>query len=319
MSEPEVGELVSIAAHALKTPLAVIAGYSELLRARDDAAVREEGLAHISEAAQQLLRVTDDVLALVSLDAPAFPEPLALGELMEEAVQRFEERAGRPLAPAPDNPRLVVFADREHVLALVAALGGSFPGVGEAATITLREDGRTAVLTLSCGASAPVRDTTRFARYVARRLAEANGGALSIEGAAATVKLPLAGAPPGVLRLLLVDDDDAVRSLLRMTLPTEEFVVVEAADGEEALAELQRERPDIVLLDWKLPGRSGGVVLADLRREHPGLPVIVLTADMTAKTREEATALGADTFLTKPFSPRELLGVVERLLPGRAG
>ncbi len=313
----ETDELVSVAAHALKTPLAVIAGYSELLQARDDPAVREEGLAHISEAAQQLLRVTDDVLALVSLDAPSFPEPVALGELMEEAVQRFEERAGRPLAAAPDNPWLVVFADREHVLALVAALGGSFPGDGEAATIALREDGHTALLTLSCSSVAPARDTNYFARYVARRLAEASGGALSIEGAVATVKLPLAGVPPGALRLLLVDDDDAVRSLLRMTLPLGEFVVVEAADGEAALAELERERPDIVLLDWKLPGRSGGEVLAALRREHPGLPVIVLTADVTAKTREEATALGADTFLTKPFSPRELLGVVERLVPGR--
>ena len=313
----EADELVSVAAHALKTPLAVIAGYSELLRARDDPAVREEGLAHISEAAQQLLRVTDDVLALVSLDAPSFPEPVALGELMEEAARRFEERSGRPLAAAPDNPWLVVFADREHVLALVAALGGSFPGDGEAATIALREDGRTAVLTLSCGAVAPVRDTTRFARHVARRLAEASGGALSIEGAVAIVKLPLAGVPPGAMRLLLVDDDDAVRSLLRMTLPAGGFVIIEAANGEVALAELERERPDIVLLDWKLPGRSGGEVLAALRREHPGLPVIVLTADMTAKTREEATALGADTFLTKPFSPRELLGVVERLVPGR--
>ena len=313
----EADELVSVAAHALKTPLAVIAGYSELLQARDDPAVREEALAHISEAARQLLRVTDDVLALVSLDAPSFPEPVALGELMEEAAQRFEERAGRPLAAASGNPWLVVFADREHVLALIAALGGSFPGDGEAATIELREDGRTAVLTLSCGAVAPVRDTTRFASYVARRLAEASGGALSIEGAVATVKLPLAGVPPGALRLLLVDDDAAVRRLLRMTLPAGEFVVIEAADGEEALAELERERPDIVLLDWKLPGLSGGEVLAELRREHPGLPVIVLTADITAKTRKEASALGADTFLTKPFSPRELLGVVERLVPRR--
>ena len=313
----EADELVSVAAHALKTPLAVIAGYSELLQARDDPAVREEALAHISEAARQLLRVTDDVLALVSLDAPSFPEPVALGELMEEAAQRFEERAGRPLAAASDIPWLVVFADREHVLALIAALGGSFPGDGEAATIELREDGRTAVLTLSCGAVAPVRDTTRFASYVARRLAEASGGALSIEGAVATVKLPLAGVPPGALRLLLVDDDAAVRRLLRMTLPAGEFVVIEAADGEEALAEFERERPDIVLLDWKLPGLSGGEVLAELRREHPGLPVIVLTADITAKTRKEASALGADTFLTKPFSPRELLGVVERLVPRR--
>ena len=261
--------------------------------------------------------MTDDVVALVSLDAPSFPEPVALGELLEEAAQRFEERAGSTFAAARDNPWLVVFADPEHVLALVAALGGSFPGDGEPATLALREDGNTAVLTLSFGTGSPIHDAARFARHVARRLAEASGGALSIEGAVATVKLPLAGVPPGALRLLLVDDDDAVRSLLRMTLPAGEFVVIDAADGEQALAELERERPDIVLLDWKLPGRSGGEVLAALRREHPGLPVIVLTADMTAKTREAAAALGADTFLTKPFSPRELLGVVERLVPGR--
>ena len=66
----EADELVSVAAHALKTPLAVIAGYSELLQARDDPAVREEGLARISEAAQQLLCVTDDVLAVGEDDEP---------------------------------------------------------------------------------------------------------------------------------------------------------------------------------------------------------------------------------------------------------
>ena len=178
----------------------MIAGYWSFSgRAHDPPSARKGS--HTSRRRRVAARVTDDVLALVSLDAPSYPEPVALGELMEEAAQRFEERAGRPLVPASDNPWLVVFADREHVLALIATLGGSFPGDGEAATIALLEDGRTAVLTLSCGAVAPVRDTNRFARHVARRLAEASGGALSIEGSVATVKLPPAGVPPGGLRL----------------------------------------------------------------------------------------------------------------------
>jgi DNA-binding response OmpR family regulator len=113
---------------------------------------------------------------------------------------------------------------------------------------------------------------------------------------------------------MIVDDDDSVRSLLRMTLPEDEYEIDEATDGEQALASLDERVPELVLLDWKMPGRHGSLVLDELKSRHPKLPVIVLTAEIAEHHRSLAEALKVDVFLTKPFSPLELLETIERLL-----
>lgn len=115
-------------------------------------------------------------------------------------------------------------------------------------------------------------------------------------------------------RVLIVDDDDTVRALLRTTLPAEDFEVVEAEDGDKALGLIDEKRPHLVLLDWKMPGRHGALVLDDVKQRYPQLPVIVLTAEDREPQRELAASLGADSFLTKPFSPLEVIETVERLL-----
>lgn len=118
-------------------------------------------------------------------------------------------------------------------------------------------------------------------------------------------------------RVLIVDDDEAIRKLLRMTLPDDAYEVVEAADGEEVGGVLEEGPPDLVVLDWKMPGVHGAFVLDELKGRHPTLPVIVLTAEGRDSQRALADALRADAFLTKPFSPIELLDTIERLLrPG---
>jgi CheY-like chemotaxis protein len=119
-------------------------------------------------------------------------------------------------------------------------------------------------------------------------------------------------------RVLIIDDDVFVRRLLRMTLPADEFEIAEACDGDIALAVAEAHRPELVLLDWCMPTVSGDAVLAELKQRFPTLAVIVLTA--AAEQRARAEALGADGFLTKPFSPLELLRTVEQLLaPMRRG
>ena len=120
------------------------------------------------------------------------------------------------------------------------------------------------------------------------------------------------------LQILIVDDDEGVRSLLRTTLPMEEYEVVEAVDGDQALALLNEGVPDLVLLDWKMPGRHGSLVLDELKSRHPQLPVIVLTAEIAEHHRTLAEALKVDVFLTKPFSPLGLLETIERLLSERS-
>lgn len=117
---------------------------------------------------------------------------------------------------------------------------------------------------------------------------------------------PRSGAAPR--RIVLVDDDPTLRSLLRATLSEDVYEVAEAGDAAGAVATIEREPVDLVVLDWRLPDGDGGHVLAEVKARWPELPVIVLTAE------RDAAAEHADAFLTKPFSPVQLLDVVDRLL-----
>jgi ribonuclease P protein subunit RPR2 len=116
------------------------------------------------------------------------------------------------------------------------------------------------------------------------------------------------------LRLLLVDDEPALRELLRVTFEGADVSVVEAGSGEEALAEVSRELPDVMVLDLRLPGIEGSDLCRRLRQDEATreLPIIVLTgADGPELVR--ARRSGADEVVRKPFSPLELLALVERL------
>ena len=101
-----------------------------------------------------------------------------------------------------------------------------------------------------------------------------------------------------------------------MTLPAEDFEISEAADGDIALAVAEVQRPDLVLLDWRMPTVSGETVLTELKARYPHVAVVVLTVE--GEQRSRAGELGADAFLTKPFSPLELLRTVEQLVANRA-
>ncbi len=111
---------------------------------------------------------------------------------------------------------------------------------------------------------------------------------------------------------MLVDDDPSVRRLLSLTLPVEGFEILES-DGSDAVELARRGQPDLIFLDWRLPGARGEDVLRELKRGSTP-PVIVLTAEQAPRERRTALGLGADLFLTKPFSPLELFEAVERLL-----
>jgi CheY-like chemotaxis protein len=190
----------SLVAHRLKTPLAVIAGFAEILQTRDDPATRDEAIAHISRAAKQLTAEIDDLLGIET----TMP-------------------AGAVTARPPD------------------------------------------------------RD------YRAR--------------------------------VVVIDDDDFVRRLLRTTLPADAFEIAEASDGAIALALVEIQRPDLVVLDWQMPNLSGEAVLVELKDRFPTMPILVLTVD--SDQRANALHLGADAFLTKPFSPLELLRTADTLLTPR--
>src|SRR5579862_3654516 len=125
-------------------------------------------------------------------------------------------------------------------------------------------------------------------------------------------------------RVLIVEDEAALVTMLRYNLEREGFAVEEAADGEEALLRIAERRPDAVLLDWMLPLVSGLEVCRQIRQATAtrGLPVIMLTARGEEGDRIRGLDSGADDYVVKPFSPSELVArlraVIRRAHPDPA-
>ena len=117
-------------------------------------------------------------------------------------------------------------------------------------------------------------------------------------------------------RVVVVEDEPDIAALIAYQLTREGFRVETAATGTEALAAIQREVPDLLVLDRMLPGLSGDDVLRTLKAETATrtVPVLVLTARREQEERIEGFELGADDYLTKPFSPRELVLRVHAIL-----
>jgi two-component system KDP operon response regulator KdpE len=115
--------------------------------------------------------------------------------------------------------------------------------------------------------------------------------------------------------VLIVDDEPDVRALVSTALEYSpgDVEVLEAGDGDEALRVVRASQPDIVILDLALPSRDGFSVLEELRREST-LPVIVLTARGMEHDKIRGLELGADDYMTKPFSPRELVARIQTVL-----
>lgn len=109
--------------------------------------------------------------------------------------------------------------------------------------------------------------------------------------------------------ILVVEDEAALVTLLRYNLEREGFRVLEAGNGEEALLLIKEQRPDLVLLDWMLPILSGIEICRQIRRspEHRLTPVIMLTARGEEADKLRGLEVGADDYVTKPFSPSELV------------
>ncbi|OAH55925.1 two-component system response regulator [Domibacillus aminovorans] len=115
------------------------------------------------------------------------------------------------------------------------------------------------------------------------------------------------------MRILVVDDEDRIRRLLRMYLEREEYVIDEAANGEEALEKATASDYDCILLDLMMPGKDGIEVCRELR-ETKTTPVIMLTAKGEEANRVQGFEVGTDDYIVKPFSPREVVLRVKALL-----
>jgi DNA-binding response OmpR family regulator len=113
--------------------------------------------------------------------------------------------------------------------------------------------------------------------------------------------------------ILIADDDQKIVEMLRRTLSYEGYGVLTAADGREALAQAEAHHPDLVVLDWMMPGLDGVEVARRLRAAE-GMPILMLTARDAVEDRVHGLDLGADDYLTKPFSVTEFEARVRALL-----
>jgi len=117
--------------------------------------------------------------------------------------------------------------------------------------------------------------------------------------------------------ILYIEDNEYNRKIVRQLVSRTSYRLIEAVDGESGVAHAQKELPDLILMDVQLPKMSGldatRVLKADPRTSH--IPIIVITSFALSGDREKAAAAGADSYLAKPYSPRELLALVREFLP----
>jgi len=116
--------------------------------------------------------------------------------------------------------------------------------------------------------------------------------------------------------ILVVEDEDAIRGMLMMILEQAGFMPIAAADAEEAQIALDNNGPDLILLDWMLPGISGVEWARRLKKEtiYREIPIILLTARGEEEDKVKGLEIGADDYVTKPFSPKELVARIRAVL-----
>lgn len=115
-------------------------------------------------------------------------------------------------------------------------------------------------------------------------------------------------------KILVVDDERPIAEILKYNLEKEGYEVILAYDGEEALARLEQDHPDLILLDIMLPKKDGFTVCREIRAHQKEVPIIMLTARETEVDKVLGLELGADDYVTKPFSAREVLARVKAIL-----
>ncbi len=115
-------------------------------------------------------------------------------------------------------------------------------------------------------------------------------------------------------RILIVDDEPDLRSILAFSFKKKGYQVLEAANGKEAFDLIQANPVDVVLSDARMPGGDGIELLDKVRKEHHGIPIIILVTGFTDLSTEDAHNKGAEALFSKPFDRKELEGAIERLL-----
>ena len=114
-------------------------------------------------------------------------------------------------------------------------------------------------------------------------------------------------------KVVVADDDADITGLLKKLLTAEGYSVVVANDGDEAVAAHERERPDLLVLDWAMPGKDGLQVCQEVRAKDGRVLILMLTGQKTDQKKVAGLAGGADDYITKPFGQKEFLARIRAL------
>ncbi len=119
-----------------------------------------------------------------------------------------------------------------------------------------------------------------------------------------------------IIKILIVEDEAPIRDMIKFSLSSTEFEIIEAENAKEAMEKIASQLPDLFLLDWMLPGVSGIDLAMKLRKNNltRNIPIIMLTARAEEDNKVKGLEAGADDYITKPFSPRELVARIRTVL-----
>ncbi len=344
-------DFVANVSHDLKTPLSVIRMFGETLEMGrvPDEARRQEYYRVITRESERLSRLIDNVLDFSRIEggrrrydlAPTAVEPLIRDTL--EAFAYPLEQGGFKLevAVAADLPEVPMDADAiSQALANLIDNAIKYSDADRVVAVDARRDGEGLALTVADRGVgiAPAEHTRIFEKFYRVGRSETQGrrgsgvGLALVRHVAEAHRRPrdrAERARPGqplhavaaprsgrrrVPRILIVDDEPEIVRGLEDNLRFEGYETLSATSGEEGLARALGEAPDLVLLDIMMPRLSGWDVCRELRRRGVDVPVIMLTARGEEVDRVRGLELGADDYVAKPFSLRELLARVRAVL-----
>jgi CheY-like chemotaxis protein len=328
-------ELVSVVSHELRTPLASVVGFAELLRTRELAeAQRQQFLTVIEEEGRRLTALINDFLDLQRMESgrqQISPRPAELAPLLERAVAAAGADPVCPIRIEIENRLPAVRVDGDRLLQVLSNLLSNArkysPGGGTVRVAARAADGQVTVSVQDEGLGVPPEAQAhlfqKFYRVdnsdrrqikgtglgltISRKIVEAHGGRIWAEsaglgqGSRFSFTMPVAETPATSGDVLIVEDDSGFARLMAAEMAGYGLTAVAVSTVEDALAQVDRERPRAVVLDLLLPGAEGEVFLRRLRRAGlQDIPVIVVTVkDLTIEERVELDELGVVTVLRK--------------------
>jgi PAS domain S-box-containing protein len=331
-------ELVSVVSHELRTPLASVVGFAELLRTRElKEPQRQQFLTVILEEGRRLTALINDFLDLQRMESgrqEIVARPVGLPALVQQSIAAAGEDPARPieLQLSPDVPAVRADADRvQQVLTNLLSNARKYSPAGGTVNVTIREaQGQVIVSIQDHGLGIPPEALARlFEKFyrvdntdrrsitgtglglaISRKIVDAHGGRIWAEsaglgqGSRFSFSLPVADARNTSGEVLIVEDDAGFARLLEAELANRGLAAVWVASAEDALEQVELEKPKAVILDLLLPGLQGEEFLHRLR-DIPDLeaPVIVVTVkDLSQEERVSLAELGVVAVLRKGSS-----------------